>query len=180
MWTEAVIDYLKYSPEFICRINKITKSGYFISGPRLEPGTSRMRSRSNLFSVKFGVRQWRASDLISDEEVHLTQWPLGPGRATAEQLDCPASRLWGSGQSKCDRLVVDKVTLGQVFLRVLRFCPVNIILPLFHITERRSRVLNTPASYSGGSGFMASRPAIMTEVCRGFPQYLQAKIWVAP
>jgi hypothetical protein len=29
--------------------------------------------------------------------------------------------------------VVDKVALGQVFLLVLRFCPVSIILPLLHI-----------------------------------------------
>jgi hypothetical protein len=30
-------------------------------------------------------------------------------------------------------LVVDKVALGQVFLRVLRFSPANIIPPLLHI-----------------------------------------------
>jgi hypothetical protein len=30
-------------------------------------------------------------------------------------------------------IVVDKVTLGQIFLRVLRFSPVSIIPPLFHI-----------------------------------------------
>jgi len=31
------------------------------------------------------------------------------------------------------RFVVDKVALGQVFLRVLRYSPVSIILPIFHI-----------------------------------------------
>jgi hypothetical protein len=30
------------------------------------------------------------------------------------------------------RFVVDKVALGQVFLRVLRFSPVNLIPPVLH------------------------------------------------
>jgi hypothetical protein len=33
--------------------------------------------------------------------------------------------------------VVDKVVLGQVFLRVLRFSPVNFIPPVLHYTEKR-------------------------------------------
>jgi hypothetical protein len=33
--------------------------------------------------------------------------------------------------------VVDKVTLGQVFLRVLRFSPVSFILPVLHYKEKR-------------------------------------------
>jgi hypothetical protein len=33
--------------------------------------------------------------------------------------------------------VVDKVALGQVFLRVLRFSPVNFIPPVFHYLEKR-------------------------------------------
>jgi hypothetical protein len=33
--------------------------------------------------------------------------------------------------------VVDNVALGQVFPRVLRFCPVNFIPPVLHYTEKR-------------------------------------------
>jgi hypothetical protein len=33
--------------------------------------------------------------------------------------------------------VVDKVALGQVFPRVLRFSPVNFIPPVLHYTEER-------------------------------------------
>jgi hypothetical protein len=36
--------------------------------------------------------------------------------------------------------VVDKVTLGQVFLRVLRFSPVNFIPPVLHFTVKRRTV----------------------------------------
>jgi hypothetical protein len=41
-------------------------------------------------------------------------------------------------------------------------------------TERRSRVVNTPASYSRDPGFksLLRRPAILIEVVRGFPQSL--------
>jgi hypothetical protein len=35
--------------------------------------------------------------------------------------------------------VVDKVALGQVFLRLLRFSPVNFIPPVLHYTERREK-----------------------------------------
>ena len=35
------------------------------------------------------------------------------------------------------RFVVDKVALGQVFPRVLRFFPVNFIPPVLHYTEKR-------------------------------------------
>ena len=35
--------------------------------------------------------------------------------------------------------VVDKVALGQVFPRVLRFSPVNIIPPVLHYTEKRGK-----------------------------------------
>jgi hypothetical protein len=33
--------------------------------------------------------------------------------------------------------VVDKVAMGQVFPRALRFSPVNFIPPVFHYTEKR-------------------------------------------
>jgi hypothetical protein len=36
--------------------------------------------------------------------------------------------------------VVDKVTLGQVFLRVLRFSPVNFIPPVLHYYERDKKI----------------------------------------
>jgi hypothetical protein len=39
------------------------------------------------------------------------------------------------------------------------------------ITELRSRVVNTPASYSGGSGFKSPRLVIVTE---GFSQFPNA------
>ena len=35
--------------------------------------------------------------------------------------------------------VVDKVALGQVFPRVLRFYPVNLIPPMLHYTEKREK-----------------------------------------
>jgi hypothetical protein len=37
--------------------------------------------------------------------------------------------------------VVDKVTLGQVFPRVLRFSPVSLIPPVLHYTEKRKKVI---------------------------------------
>jgi hypothetical protein len=36
---------------------------------------------------------------------------------------------------------MDKVALGQVFLRVLRFSPVNFIPPVLHYTEKRGKKL---------------------------------------
>jgi hypothetical protein len=38
-------------------------------------------------------------------------------------------------------IVVDKVALGQVFPRVLRFSPVNFIPPVLHYSEKRKRKL---------------------------------------
>jgi hypothetical protein len=35
--------------------------------------------------------------------------------------------------------VVDKVALGQVFPRVVRFSPVNFIPPVLHYTEKRKK-----------------------------------------
>jgi hypothetical protein len=42
-------------------------------------------------------------------------------------------------------------------------------------TERRGRVFDTPASYSGGPGLKSRsrRQAILIEVLHGFTQYLQ-------
>jgi hypothetical protein len=37
--------------------------------------------------------------------------------------------------------MVDKVALGQVFPRVLRFSSVNFIPPVFHYTEKRKKVI---------------------------------------
>jgi hypothetical protein len=37
--------------------------------------------------------------------------------------------------------MVDKVALGQVFPRVLRFSPVNFIPPVFHYLEKRKKKL---------------------------------------
>jgi hypothetical protein len=49
-------------------------------------------------------------------------------------------------------------------------------------TERRGRVANTHASYSGGPGFKSRprRPALLTEVFRGFPQSLQVSDGIVP
>jgi hypothetical protein len=38
--------------------------------------------------------------------------------------------------------VVDKVELEQVFLRVLRFSPVNFIPPVLHYTKKRKKKIN--------------------------------------
>jgi hypothetical protein len=45
-------------------------------------------------------------------------------------------------------------------------------------TERRGRVVRTPASYTAGPGFKTCkwRPAILTEVFRGFPCSLLAEV----
>jgi hypothetical protein len=37
--------------------------------------------------------------------------------------------------------VVDKVALGQVFPRVLRFSPVNFIPPVLHYKEKRKKLI---------------------------------------
>jgi hypothetical protein len=37
--------------------------------------------------------------------------------------------------------VVDKVALGEVFPRVLRFFPVNFISPVLHYTEKRKKLI---------------------------------------
>jgi hypothetical protein len=37
--------------------------------------------------------------------------------------------------------LVDKVALGQVFIRILRFSPVNFIPPLLHYTEKQKKLL---------------------------------------
>ena len=38
-------------------------------------------------------------------------------------------------------VVVDKVTLGQVFPRVLRFCPVNFIQPVLYYLEKMKKII---------------------------------------
>jgi hypothetical protein len=45
--------------------------------------------------------------------------------------------------------------------------------------ERSDRVVNIPASYSRGPEFK-SKPAILTEVFRSFPQSLQANTGIVP
>jgi hypothetical protein len=42
----------------------------------------------------------------------------------------------------------------------------------YTLTQRRGRVINTPASYLGGPGFKCRplRPAILTDVLRGLSQ----------
>jgi hypothetical protein len=49
------------------------------------------------------------------------------------------------------------------------------------IIERRGGLVNTPP-YSGGPGFKSQprRPAILTDVFRSFPQYLQANAGIVP
>jgi hypothetical protein len=49
-------------------------------------------------------------------------------------------------------------------------------------TERRDRMVNTPASYVGGPGFKSRhrRPAILTEGFRDFPQSLKANAGIVP
>jgi hypothetical protein len=62
------------------------------------------------------------------------------------------------------RFVVDKVALGQVFPRVLRFSSVNFILPVLHYTEKRKKLIifntglhNKPQGY--GAGNMSEKPS---------------------
>jgi hypothetical protein len=38
--------------------------------------------------------------------------------------------------------VVDKVALGQVFSRVLRFSPINFIPPVLYYKEKRKKLIN--------------------------------------
>jgi hypothetical protein len=50
------------------------------------------------------------------------------------------------------------------------------------LNECRGRVVNTPTSYLGGSGFdsRSQRPAVVIEVFRGFPQSLKANVGIVP
>jgi hypothetical protein len=50
------------------------------------------------------------------------------------------------------------------------------------LTERRGRVVDIPAPYSGGLRFKSRtrQQAILIEVFRGFPQSLQAIDWIIP
>ena len=53
--------------------------------------------------------------------------------------------------------VVDKVALGQVFLRVLRFSPVNFIPPMLHYNGKAEET--SPSSSQGGTiSFKAAVP----------------------
>jgi hypothetical protein len=60
--------------------------------------------------------------------------------------------------------VMDKVALGHVFLRVLRFFPVNFIPPVLHYTEKRKKLIifiigfhNKPQGY-GASVISVAEP----------------------
>jgi hypothetical protein len=52
----------------------------------------------------------------------------------------------------------------------------------FCVTERRARVVTTPASYSGGAGLKCrpQRPAMLTDLFPGFHHYLQANAGIVP
>jgi hypothetical protein len=52
--------------------------------------------------------------------------------------------------------VVDKVTLGQVFPRVLRFSPVNFIPPVLHYTEKRIKLFIITVLHNKPAGCRAS------------------------
>jgi hypothetical protein len=44
--------------------------------------------------------------------------------------------------------LVDKVALGQIFLRVLRFSPVNFIPPVLHYKEKAEKTSSSSSSSS--------------------------------
>ena len=48
-------------------------------------------------------------------------------------------RPWFDPGSVHVEFMVDKVALGQVFLRVLRFSPISVIPPVLHYTEKRKK-----------------------------------------
>jgi hypothetical protein len=50
-------------------------------------------------------------------------------------------RPWFDPESVLVGFVVDKVALGQVFLRVLRFFAVSFIPPVLHYTEKRKKLI---------------------------------------
>jgi hypothetical protein len=54
--------------------------------------------------------------------------------------------------------VVDKVALGQVFPRVLRFSPVNFIPPVLHFLEKRKNLSSFPSSSSQGCTISLKAP----------------------
>jgi hypothetical protein len=56
---------------------------------------------------------------------------LRRGRAMAQAVSRRPSTAEGPGSVHVG-FVVDKMALGQVFLRVLRFSPVNFIPPVLH------------------------------------------------
>jgi hypothetical protein len=65
---------------------------------------------------------------------------------------------------------IRKLYTGTTFRYDYSHCPF-----LLADTERRGRVVNSPASYSEGPGFKSRprRPVMQIEVSRGFPQSLQ-------
>jgi hypothetical protein len=52
--------------------------------------------------------------------------------------------------------VVDKVALGKVFLRVLRFFLVNFIPPVLHYTEKRKKLIFITGLHNKPQGYGAS------------------------
>jgi hypothetical protein len=108
------------------RKNEKTQLRYLVSAQRFEPGTSRIRrtgaSSSKIVFITVVIHvtltfgSYTVLDRAMDQEV--SRQPF-----TADTGFEPGSIHFG--------FVVDKVALGQVFLRVLQFSPVNIIPPSF-------------------------------------------------
>jgi hypothetical protein len=65
-----------------------------------------------------------------------------------------SAAAWVRAQANPVGFVVDKVSLGQVFLRVPRFSPVNIIPPRVHFSENSKKyifhsLLHSSSSWNG-------------------------------
>jgi hypothetical protein len=74
--------------------------------------------------------------LFISVDSNITDQLLITGRAMAQAVSRRPLTAFDPG-SVYVGFVVDKVALGQVFPRVLRFSPVNFIPPLLHYMEKR-------------------------------------------
>jgi hypothetical protein len=79
------------------------------------------------------MRKIKNTNMTDGLNLKLVFYLLERGRAMAQAVSRWPQRPEFVPESIHVGFVVDKVALGQVFLRVLRFSPVTIIPPLLHI-----------------------------------------------
>jgi hypothetical protein len=81
--------------------------------------------------------------LTSGHTLSYSTWKLGRAMAQAVGRWPPTARPGFAPGSIHVGFVVGKVALGQVFFRVLRFSPVSIIPPSFHLRPTKQHIIIT-------------------------------------